>query len=354
MIDLRSDTITKPSDAMRSAIANAPVGDDVYHGDPTVNALEERTAEILGKEEAVYVPSGTMGNQIAVRLHTQPGDSVVLETDAHIGTHEIGGAALHSGVTLQRIDGDLGTFTAEQLEAKLPIDHPALPSHLLDPYTLVCLENTHNAAGGTIWSLEQMRSVTDRASTLGLATHLDGARLWNASAATGTDMADYAAGVDTVSVCFSKGLGAPVGSALAGSSELMFEARRLKHMFGGGMRQAGMIAAGAMYALENNRERIVEDHANALAFANGIADVDGVTVAVDTVHTNIVYFDVADPGPVVDAAYDAGAAMLATGATQIRAVFSLEVDATDTAKAIDVVASAVSSASSSASSLPKS
>jgi threonine aldolase len=163
-------------------------------------------------------------------------------------------------------------------------------------------------------------------------------------------MADYAAGVDTVSVCFSKGLGAPVGSALAGSSELMFEARRLKHMFGGGMRQAGMIAAGAMYALKHNRERIVEDHANALAFAHGVADVDGVTVAVDTVHTNIVYFDVADPGAVVDAAYDAGAAMLATGATQIRAVFSLEVDATDTAKAIDVVASAVSSASS----LPKS
>ena len=346
MIDLRSDTITRPSDAMRSAIANAPVGDDVYHGDPTVNALEARTAEILGKEEAVYVPSGTMGNQIAVRLHTQPGDSVVLETDAHIGTHELGGAAHHSGVTLQRIDGTRGTFTAGQLEAELPVEHPALPSHLLDPYTLVCLENTHNGAGGTVWSLDQMRSVTDRAAALGLATHLDGARLWNASAATGTDVADYAACVDTLSVCFSKGLGAPVGSALAGSSDLMFEARRLKHMFGGGMRQAGMIAAGAMYALETNRERLVEDHANAAAFAAGIAEIDGVTVDLDAVHTNIVYFDVGDAATVVDAAHDAGVAILVTSTTQIRAVFCLEVDAADTDKAVAVVASAVALAKS--------
>ena len=346
MIDLRSDTITRPSDAMRSAIANAPVGDDVYHGDPTVNALEARTAEILGKEEAVYVPSGTMGNQIAVRLHTQPGDSVVLETGAHIGTDELGGAALHSGVTLQRIEGTLGTFTAEQLEAELPVEHPSMPSHLLDPYTLVCLENTHNGAGGTVWSLDQMRSVTDRASSLGLATHLDGARLWNASAATGTDVADYAACVDTVSVCFSKGLGAPVGSALAGSSELMFEARRLKHMFGGGMRQAGMIAAGALYALDTNRQRLGEDHANAAAFAADIAAIDGITVDLDAVHTNIVYFDVEDAATVVDAALDDGVAMLFTSPTQIRVVFSLEVDAADAHKAVAVVASAAALAKS--------
>ena len=341
MIDLRSDTITTPSDGMRSAIAHAPVGDDVYHGDPTVNALEERVAAILGKEEAVYLPSGTMSNQIAVRVHTQPGDSVILESDAHIGTQELGGAAHHSGVTLQRIDGDLGTFTADQMEAKLPIDHPALPSHLLDPHTLVCLENTHNAAGGTVWSLEQMQTVCDRALSLGLARHLDGARLWNASAATGTDMAEYAACVDTISVCFSKGLGAPIGSALAGPSDLIFEARRFKHMFGGGMRQAGLIAAGAMYALDNNRERLVDDRTNARAFAVGIAEIEGVTADLDAVHTNIVYFDVADPGAVVDAANDAGVAMLVAGATQIRAVFSLEVDASDTSNAIDVVAKAV-------------
>jgi threonine aldolase len=346
MIDLRSDTVTMPSDAMRTAIATAPVGDDVYHGDPTVNALEERVADILGKEEAVYVPSGTMGNQIAVRVHTQPGDSVVLESDAHIGTHEMGGAAHHSGVTLQRIKGDLGTFTADQLEAEMPIDHPALPSHLLDPYTLVCLENTHNAAGGTVWSLEQMQEVTSRAADLGLARHLDGARLWNASAATGTDMADYAACVDTVSVCFSKGLGAPVGSALAGPSDLMFEARRFKHMFGGGMRQSGLMAAGALFALDHNRDRLLDDHANAKSFAEGICNIDGVTVNVDAVHTNIVNFDVANPGAVVDAALDAGVAMLATGATQIRAVFSLEADASDSAKAVHVIASAVALAKS--------
>lgn len=343
MIDLRSDTITTPSDGMRAAIAQAPVGDDVYHGDPTVNALEERVAAILGKEEAVYLPSGTMSNQIAVRVHTQPGDSVILESDAHIGTHELGGAAHHSGVTLQRIEGDRGTFTAEQMEAKLPIDHPALPSHLLDPHTLVCLENTHNAAGGTVWSLEQMQEVCDRAQGLGLSRHLDGARLWNASAATGVAMAEYAACVDTISVCFSKGLGAPIGSALAGPADLMFEARRFKHMFGGGMRQAGLIAAGAMYALDNNRDRLVDDHTNARNFAAGVLAIEGVTTDVDSVHTNIVYFNVANPGAVVDAAHGAGVAMLVTGATQIRAVFSLEVDASDTSKAIEIFAAAVAS-----------
>lgn len=344
MIDLRSDTITKPSDAMRTAIASAPVGDDVYHGDPTVNALEEQVAGILGKQEAVYLPSGTMGNQIAVRIHTQPGDSVILEKDAHIASHEIGGAAHNSGVTLQHISGILGTFTVEQLEARLPVDQPGLPSHLLDPHTLVCLENTHNAAGGTIWPLDQLRAVTDRAAQLGLARHLDGARLWNASAATGVDMADYAACVDTVSVCFSKGLGAPIGSALAGPSDLMFEARRFKQMFGGGMRQAGMIAAGAQHAIEHNRERLLEDHANARAFANGVALIDGVTVDLDSVHTNIVYFDVADSGAVTDTALEGGVAMLVTGATQVRAVFCLEVDASDTSRAVDIVASAVASA----------
>ena len=346
MIDLRSDTITKPSDAMRSAMANAPVGDDVYHDDPTVNALEERVAAILGKEEAVYLPSGTMGNQIAVRLFTQPGDSVILESSAHIGTHEIGGAALHSGVTLQRIDGTLGMFTVEQLVAQLPVEHPSLPSHLLDPYTLVCLENTHNAAGGTIWPIDQLRAVTELAAEMGLARHLDGARLWNASAASGVDMSDYADCVDAVSVCFSKGLGAPVGSALAGSSELMFQARRLKHLFGGGMRQAGMIAAGALFAIDNNRERLVDDHTNASTFANGIADISGVTVDLDTVHTNIVYFDVANAGAVVDAALDQGVAILADGQTTVRAVFCLETNAVDTDQAVAIVASAVALAKS--------
>ncbi len=343
MIDLRSDTITKPSDEMRSVIANAPVGDDVYHDDPTVNALEARVADILGKDEAVYVPSGTMGNQIAVRLHSQPGDSVIIESNAHIGTHELGGAAHNSGVTLQRIDGTLGTFTAQQMVAELPVDHPALPSHLLDPYTLVCMENTHNAAGGTIWPIDRLRAVSDAAREIGLARHLDGARLWNASIATGVDMADYAACADTVSVCFSKGLGAPVGSALAGPSDLMFRARRLKHMFGGGMRQAGMMAAGALHALEHNRDRLADDHANAGTFARGIGEVDGVTVDLDAVHTNIVYFDVADTAAVVDAAHEAGVAMLVTDPTQIRAVFCLEVDASDTSQAVDVVASAVAS-----------
>ena len=179
MIDLRSDTITKPSRAMRTAIAGAVVGDDVYHDDPTVNALEEYVAGLLGKDAAMYVPTGTMSNQIAVRMHTQPGDSIILESNAHIGTHELGGAAHHSGATLQRIDGVRGVFSGNDVRDTVPVPHPSLPGYLYDPYTLLCVENTHNAAGGTIWDLEATRDVVSVARDLGMATHLDGARLFS-------------------------------------------------------------------------------------------------------------------------------------------------------------------------------
>jgi threonine aldolase len=212
---------------MRVAIAEAMVGDDVYHDDPTVNELEATVAELLGKEEAMFVPTGTMANQIALRVQTDPGDSVIIERSGHIGVHELGGPAHHSGVTLQRIPGDRGTFTPDQVEALVPVPHPALPSHLSDPVTLVCFENTHNAAGGTIWPVELMEAVSARASDLGLRRHLDGARLWNASVASGVPLATYASFADTVNVCFSKGLGAPVGSALVGDADLISRARTI-------------------------------------------------------------------------------------------------------------------------------
>ncbi|MEZ5175934.1 MAG: threonine aldolase family protein [Acidimicrobiia bacterium] len=341
MIDLRSDTITRPTPQMRSVMANAPVGDDVYHDDPTVNALEEHVATILGVDAAMYVPSGTMSNQIAVRLHTEPGDSVVIEHSAHIGTHELGGAAHHSGVTLNRIKGSLGVFTAMQLMEAVPVPHPSMPFHLYDPHTLMCLENTHNLAGGTVWPIEQLRSVTAAARDLGLVCHLDGARIWNASIASGVDIAEYASLFDTVSVCFSKGLGAPVGSALCGSAEAIAQARRFKHMFGGGFRQAGVIAAGALYALANHRDRLIEDHDNARTFAEGIAGIDGVTVDLTSVQTNIVNFTVAHPGAVVDACLTDGLAVLVNGPSEIRAVFSMEVDASGATEAIGIVADAV-------------
>lgn len=341
MIDLRSDTITRPTDPMRRAIAEAVVGDDVYHDDPTVNELEAEVAAVLGKDEAMFVPSGTMANQIAVRMHTQPGDVVILESGAHIGGHEMGGAAHHSGVTLARIDGHHGMFTPEQLRSEVPTPHPSLPRHLYEPHTLVCLENTHNEAGGTVWDLDVMHDVSLAAEELGLARHLDGARLWNASAATGIDIADYAGTVDTVSVCFSKGLGAPVGSALAGPTDFIAEARRFKQMFGGGMRQSGIVAAGALYALRHHRDQLADDHVHARRFAERISETDGGDVDLDAVHTNIVYFEVDDPTTVVAASLDDGVAMLKLGARRIRAVFHRDISEGDAEKASQIVAAAI-------------
>lgn len=337
MIDLRSDTVTAPSSAMRSAMVNAEVGDDVYGDDPSVVALEERVASLLGKDEAMYVPSGVMSNQIAVRVHTDPGDTVVLEEAAHIGTHELGGAALHSGVTLKRLGSNRGVFTSDALRAAVPVPHPSLPGHLYDPHTLVCVENTHNEAGGTVWPIDAIATVADVAEELGLATHLDGARLWNAEAASGVAVSDFARHFDTVSVCFSKGLGAPVGSALVGDSDTIAVARRFKHMFGGGFRQAGIIAAGALYALDNNRDRLVDDHTNARRFAEAVASTGAATVDLESVQTNIVFFDVGDPTPIVDTALAEGVAMLVLGDATIRAVFHLDVSEHGTSKAIDIV-----------------
>ena len=253
----------------------------------------------------------------------------------------MGGAAHHSGVTLARIDGSNGMFTADQLRSEVPTPHPSLPRHLYEPHTLVCLENTHNEAGGTVWDLDVMRDVSQAAEELGLARHLDGARLWNASAATGVDVSDYAAAVDTVSVCFSKGLGAPVGSALVGPTDFIAEARRFKQMFGGGMRQSGIVAAGALYALRHHREQLADDHAHARRFAERIAETENGDVDLDAVHTNIVYFEVDDPTAVVATSLDDGVAMLKLGTHRIRAVFHRDISEGDAEKASEIVASAI-------------
>ena len=339
MIDLRSDTVTKPSAAMRRAIADAEVGDDVYHDDPTVIALERTVSGLLGKEDAVFVPTGTMSNQIALRTHTEPGDTVVVHEEAHIVRHELGCAAHNSGVTLSTLSGTFGTFTGDQLKSAVPVPHAALPSHLYDPVTLVCLENTHNDSGGTVWDLGLMRDVLETAGQLGLKTHLDGARLWNATAATGIDLAEFSDGFDTVNVCFSKGLGAPVGSALAGSAATIERARRFKQVFGGGFRQAGIVAAGALYALANHRERLVEDHINARAFARSINEAEAITVDLESVQTNLVYFETENANELVDVCLAEGVSMLALGPTTIRAVFHLDVSADDAQRAAEVVKS---------------
>jgi len=283
MIDLRSDTITLPTPEMREAMAQAHLGDDVFSDDPTINALEERTAEILGKEAAVYMPSGTMTNQVALRTHTEPGDEILIDQNAHIYYYEGGASAALSGIICRLIPGVRGVFGAPEMEAVMR------PVNVHFPRTkLVCLENTTNRGGGKIWPLEKLAEVENFSRENNLKMHLDGARLWNAAIALQVPEAEIAKYFDSVSVCFSKGLGAPVGSALVGSRDFITEARRFRKQYGGGMRQAGIIAAGALYALENHRERLTEDNANAKTFAEGLAKIPGIEINPDEVETNII------------------------------------------------------------------
>jgi threonine aldolase len=338
LIDLRSDTVTKPTAAMREAMARAEVGDDVFGDDPTVKALESQTAELLGKEAALFVPSGTMANQLAIRSHTEPGDEILVEANAHIYYYEGGGPVALSGVMCRCINGQRGIFTGADVEAALRLADPHFPRT-----RLVCLENTHNRGGGKIWSIGQVQEVAAAARKHGLQLHLDGARLWNASVAAGIPERDYAAYFDTVSVCFSKGLGAPVGSALAGPKAFIERARRFRRMFGGGMRQAGIIAAGALFALANHRARLAEDHANAKALASGLAAVNGLEAAPAEVETNMVRFRVrALPAQqLVDRLRAQGVLLLAVGPDTIRAVTSLMVSSDDIRAAVAVVSRAL-------------
>ena len=332
-IDLRSDTITKPTPAMRDAMSRAAVGDDVFGDDPTVIELERRTAEILGKETAVYMPSGTMTNQVAIRCHTEPGDEILCDANAHSYLYECGGPAALSGATCRLLAGVRGIFTAQDVVAALR------PANVHYPRTrLVCIENTHNRGGGSIWPLGQIGEVAQVAREANLKMHLDGARLWNASVASGAPERKYAEHFDSVSVCFSKGLGAPVGSALAGGAEFIDKARRFRKMFGGGMRQAGIIAAGALYALDHHRERLAEDHANAKRLTEGISKLPGIDLDPALVETNIVILRVMSmPSEKLAAKLKGeGVLILAIEPDKIRAVTNLMATEQDIDEAVRV------------------
>jgi threonine aldolase len=343
MIDLRSDTVTKPTAAMRAAMSAAPVGDDVYGEDPTVNELEARTAALLGKEAAVFVPTGTMSNQIAVRIQTEPGDAALVEGTCHVVVNEGGGAAAISGVSIVPLRGVRGVFTAAEVDAAVGIVHRFKPATLSAPARLLCVENTHNAGGGTVWPLEAIRSVCEAGRRHGLALHLDGARLWHATAASGVAERDFAAPFDTVNVCFSKGLGAPVGSALAGTRALVARARRFKQQLGGGFRQAGILAAAALHALEHHRPHLGDDVRRARTFAEGIAALDGIEVDPSDVHSNIVRFGVTDgtAAAFAERCHAAGLHMIPGGARGIRAVIHRDLDDSAVARAQEIIAHTV-------------
>ena len=330
-IDLRSDTITQPDAAMREAMASAIVGDDVLGDDPTVQELEQRTAALLGKEAALFVPSGTMANQLAIRSLTRPGDAILLDANAHIYCYEAGAPAALAGVQGCLLDGQRGQFTAAQLEAALSPrdDHFAPPS-------LVCIENTHNRGGGSVWPLAQIESVTSAARQHGLALHLDGARLWNASAASGVSEPEYAGHFDTVSVCFSKGLGAPVGSALAGTADLIAKARFYRKQQGGAMRQVGILAAAAMHALEHNRARLADDHAICRTLANGLTKLPGLEVDAAGTETNLLFIGTGgrDAAALAKRLDESGIRLLATGPNTLRAVTNLTVTAGEIAQVL--------------------
>lgn len=285
LIDLRSDTVTKPTIEMRKAMSEAEVGDDVFGEDPTVNLLQDKVAKILGKEDAIFVPSGTMANQLSIKAHTQPGDEVIIEETSHPFNFEGGAAAVLSGVQFYCLKGVRGIIDASQIEGAIrPDDH-----HF--PVTrLICLENTHNRGGGSIYPIEKMAEIYRLAKSRGLSVHLDGARLWNASVATGIKPHQYAEFADSVSVCLSKGLGAPIGSLVAGSKSFIHRVHRFRKMFGGAMRQVGIIAAAGIYALDHHIERLKEDHINAKRLAFGLKGLKGISIDPDEVETNIVIF----------------------------------------------------------------
>ncbi len=323
IVDLRSDTVTRPSPEMRRAIAEAEVGDDVLGDDPTVQLLQEQTAELLGKEASLFFPSGTQANQAGILVNTRPGTEAICEANAHVLHYEFAGAAAWSGVQLRPVATEDGVLTADLARELIRPESP----HLMQT-TLLCAENTHNMAGGKVMPLETLKGLRGLASEHGLALHLDGARLWNAAAATGTPASDFAAQADTVMVCFSKGLGAPVGSALAGTAETIGRAHEWRKRLGGGMRQVGILAAAGIYALEHNVERLAEDHANARRLARGLSDLSGVEL-VGEPETNIVLFRVPDGAGFLRRARERDLWLGAIDARTLRAVTHLDVSASD-------------------------
>ncbi len=323
-VDLRSDTLTCPTPEMREAMMTAEVGDDVFGEDPTINRLQERMAELTGKEAALFVTSGTQGNQVAINAHTRLGQEVIVEKDAHIFNYESGAPAMLAGVQLNGLIGSHGVLTAEQVEAAIR------PSDDHYPQTgLICLENTHNRAGGTIYPLEEMKRIYQLSRRYKLPLHLDGARLWNASVATGIPLREYCRYADSVMLAFSKGLGAPVGSIVVGDREFIQRAHFYRKAYGGGIRQGGILAAAALYALDHHLPLLAEDHRRTRQLAEEIAELPGISVDLSTVQTNILIFEV-DPArmtaeELVARLGEQGVKMFPFGPTRVRAVTHLHI-----------------------------
>ncbi|HLI34770.1 MAG TPA: GntG family PLP-dependent aldolase [Terriglobia bacterium] len=340
IIDLRSDTVTRPTPAMRQAMANAEVGDDVYREDPTVNRLQERAAEIFEREDALFVPSGTMGNQAAIKVHTDPGQEVICEARAHIYNAEMGTMAAFSGCLARPIEAPDGILTWDRIAAwvRARTDNRSRTG-------LISLENTANLAGGSVYPAKVMEEICDQAHAAGLPVHLDGARIFNAAVALNSSVADLTRGFDSIMFCFSKSLGAPVGSMLVGSRKFIEEARLIRKMLGGGMRQAGVLAAAALVALEESPKRLHIDHENARFLAEGLAEIPGLKIDPAKVVSNILFFDVTGVGMT---SYDlsrrlAAQNVLANGVTpkSIRMVTHCDVDREDCARALEVMAEVV-------------
>jgi threonine aldolase len=337
-IDLRSDTVTRPTPAMRRAMAEAEVGDDVYGEDPTVRRLEERVAERLGFPAALFVSSGTQGNEVAVGVHCRPGEEVILEEGSHPVHYENGALSALWGVQPRVVVGRRGLLTGDQVRAAFRHDNFLPRSRLLS------LENTHNRGGGTVWPLGQFREVVAVARELGLHVHLDGARLFNAEVALGTPVSSWSSLTDSTTVCFSKGLGAPVGSVLAGGRDFIAEGRRLRQRLGGGMRQAGILAAACLYALDHHLKRLAEDHANARVLAERLANVPGVSVDLDRVETNMVYAELPVDAPaLVPRLRAAGLLVNAVSPRAIRLVCHLDASREDVVQAAQIVAATLRS-----------
>jgi threonine aldolase len=334
LIDLRSDTVTRPTPEMRRAMAEAEVGDDVFGDDPTVNSLQEYAADLLGKEAGLFVPTGSMGNQVSLAVLTKPGDEIVCETGAHFLHYEGGSVAAHLGLVARPVPGTNGVITAADVTAL------ARPGSEHNPRTaVVAMENTHNSAGGRVFPIDEARGIAKVCRERSVAVHLDGARLFNAQVATGVAAKEWAACADTLTFCFSKGLGAPIGSMVCSTKEAIAQGRVVRKRLGGGMRQVGVIAAAARVALETGVDRLAEDHANARTLAEGLSDLDSSCVDLDTVETNMVYLDLrpfGKTGPeVADAMLAEGVLTLGMARDSMRLVTHRDVDASGITKALD-------------------
>ncbi|MDG1137394.1 MAG: GntG family PLP-dependent aldolase [Phycisphaerales bacterium] len=336
-IDLRSDTVTQPTAAMRSAMMDAPLGDDVWGDDPTVNALQERCASMFGKEDACFVPTGTMANQVAIRAQTQPGDEIIIHGESHIVRYEGGGAAALSGCSFAIAQGDRGFFTCEDVRNLVrPEDFHFGTSRLLS------LENTHNRGGGSIWPLGQLQDVCNTAHDFGLHTHLDGARIWHAIVGSDVDAKTWCAPFDSISACFSKGLGCPAGSIVAGNKQTINAVRRFRKMYGGTMRQSGILAGAALFALDNQLERLQEDHDNAKKLALGLSSIEGVSCDAQTTDTNLVFFNIdkmlGNGASLCRKLGERGVLAEALDSQRIRFVTHLDVTADEVERAIQITA----------------